>query len=428
MTGHAPRFPEPYAETAPRQLYFFLSYARTDDDAHVEQFYHDLCTEVRVRAGLASTEEVGFFDTHSIEIGADWSAELVDAISSCCSFLALCSPRYYVSEPCGREWQIFSDRVRMHEDEHGLRSAALIPVLWLPPRRIPDAVQRLQYNSDAFSEAYRRDGLRQLMRLQRNRDEYIEALSALAERIVDNATTNPLPPVPEQHRSRFTTVTNAFLPPAPNSDSLAVVNSGAARSDHVHFVVAAATRQDAATVRRNVEFYGESPLHWTPYLPSLPKPLSSFAQEIAAKRGLTSEASPIHVPGEQVEAQMSRNRIVVLLIDAWVTQLDQYHRALAEHEARPDAAVTAMVPRSQEDSETSESWRTLSDGLRSVFFRRAESGEPLTYRPDILTHRAFDEDLQVVLEVARNRVFARNVPPAAKGIRPERARPILEGP
>ncbi|MDG4784474.1 TIR-like protein FxsC [Micromonospora sp. WMMD1102] len=174
----------------------FLSYARSDDDPYVEGFYRDLCAEVRVRAGMASNAEVGFFDKNSIEIGATWSATLVDALVNASSFVALFSPRYFASGPCGREWQIFADRVGRHEATGGARSAALLPVLWLPPRHVPEVVQAVQYDRDVFSEAYRRDGLRQLVRLRRNEDEYIEAVSILANRIVDNATTNALPRPP----------------------------------------------------------------------------------------------------------------------------------------------------------------------------------------------------------------------------------------
>ena len=44
-------------------LYFFLSYARGDDDEFVRTFYADLCTELRSRAGLRGTnDQIGFFD------------------------------------------------------------------------------------------------------------------------------------------------------------------------------------------------------------------------------------------------------------------------------------------------------------------------------------------------------------------------------
>jgi FxsC-like protein len=435
-----------------RPPYFFLSYARSDDDSYVEQFYRDLCGEVRVRAGLASTEDVGFLDSHSIEIGSQWSAELVDAMSTCSTFLALCSPRYIVSEQCGREWQLFADRCARFGRAGASRATALLPVLWLPPRRLPDVVRRVQYDNEVFSEAYRRDGLRQLMRLRRNQDDYFEALAIIAQHIVDDAHDNRLLAIPVPERATFAEVPSAFHPPpvppgAPRTarspepaDASRSRPIPAPRVDHVLFIVAAPSRGEAGAVRGDLEFYGDASLDWAPYRPALGSPIAGFAREIAARRGLTSEASPVSITpafqragagGEAAAAGawlgVAPRHIVVLLVDAWATQLDHYRRALVAHESWPEAPAAALVPRSHEDRETHEHWRRLSDGLRSLFLGRIASGEALAYRPSILTHRAFDEDLQVVLETARNRLFARAGPPRATW-RPERPRPILEGP
>ncbi|MBF9128049.1 TIR domain-containing protein [Plantactinospora sp. S1510] len=417
----------PQQPGGPRRLHFFLSYARSDDDPYVERFYKDLCAEVRVRAGLASGSEVGFFDKTSIEIGATWSADLVDALSTACSFLALFSPRYFASEPCGREWQLFAERVRQHEETNETRSAALLPVLWLPPRQIPDAVQDVQYDRDVFSDAYRRDGLRQLMRLRRNEDEYIEAISILADRIVDNAASNALEPLPNNPRIDFHGLRSAFHGTAGTSPPPADEPRLRPRSDHVHFVIAAPSQQEASTIRQDLHFYGAAPLDWAPYLPALPESLASFARAVAARRGLSSDVSSLPLP-PGADTSPGGDSIVVLLVDAWVTQLDDYRQALAEQEIQQAPATAAMIPRNHEDHETHQNWRRLSDGLRSVMLHRVASGEPLAYRADILTHRSFDEDLQVVLEVARNRVFARAAAPDTETSTPRRTRPILEGP
>jgi FxsC-like protein len=412
------------ADDARPRLFFFLSYARSDDDPHVEQFFRDLCGEVRVRAGLASSEEVGFFDTHSIGIGATWSSELVDALAESGTFLALCSPRYFVSEACGREWQIFTERVQRHHQSTGTRSRTIIPAFWLPPRQVPEAVQRLQYDSAAFGPVYRRDGLRQLLRLRRNQDEYLDLLAVLADQIVENASADPLPPIPPQERVEFVGVPSAFHT-ANHRAEPTPWQPAAARTDHVHFVIAAPNREEASAIRRDVDYYGEFSVEWAPYLPTMPDSLADFARAVAAKRGLTSEVSALSGSG----LESAGGRIVVLLVDAWATQIDELRRALVEREVRAAPAEAAMVPRNHEDQETHENWRLLSDGLRSVFLRRVAAGEAFAFRPDILSHRAFDEDLQVVLEVARNRAFSQGrgpddeQPPA-----PGRTRPILEGP
>ena len=264
------------------------------------------------------------------------------------------------------------------------------------------------------------------MRLHRNRDEYLESLAILADRIVENELTVQLPPMPDRQRVNLHRVPSAF-----HAGHQAAARTGReppiVGSDHVHFMVAAPSRREASTVRRNVGFYGDGAIDWAPYRPSLPDPLADFARDIAAKRGLTADVSPVPVSGPSIAAPTTGKRIVVLLVDAWATQLDAYRHALAEHEVAPDAAATAMIPRSHEDRETDDNWRQLSDALRSVFLNRVAAGEALSYRADILSHRAFDEDLQIVLEVARNRLFARG-PSPEKVTAPRRKRPILEGP
>ena len=76
-------------------LYFFLSYARGDEDDLVRQFFNDLSVEVRVRAGLHRDAEVGFIDTRT-RAGTVRSLEIADALARCRSFIALLSPRYFL--------------------------------------------------------------------------------------------------------------------------------------------------------------------------------------------------------------------------------------------------------------------------------------------------------------------------------------------
>ncbi|MEU7869559.1 TIR-like protein FxsC [Dactylosporangium sp. NPDC049140] len=411
----------PPARPAAAPPYFFLSYARSDDDPYVEQFFQDLSGEVRVRAGLHSGENVGFFD-RNMEMGTIWSKELVDALATCTTFIGLCSPRYILSEPCGQEWHLFAKRCDQFEQRSGRRSTALLPALWLPPRRMPPAVQRVQYDQEHFSAAYRRDGLRQLMRLTRYRDEYLEAISLLAQHVVDNAEVNRLPPLSISERTEFASAPSAFHP-----ESEAERPPSPPKPDDVHFIVAAPNRDEARRVRQDVSFYGERSVDWIPYASTHTVPLAGYAREIAARRGLTAGASSISLNSAGAGDSEGGARIIVLLVDAWASQMDVYRQALERHEERRTAAA-ALVPRNTEDSETEERWRLLSDGLRSVFLDRIATRDSLAYRQDILSHRAFDEDLQIVLETARNRVFAARggvpSPPAGSGM----ARPILEGP
>jgi FxsC-like protein len=415
--------------------FFFLSYARGDDDQFVEQFYHDLSGEVRNFAGLSPDEEVGFFDAHSIEWGAPWSTRLVEALSSCRSFLALCSPRYFLSEPCGKEWAFFADRLRHHEQATTQQLSALIPVVWLPSRRMHPLAQAVQYHTEELGDVYRRDGMRQLIRLQRNRDAYLHSISLLARRIVENAETSQMPP--SRVKADFHQLHNAFGPePAvPQSalpDEPRPLPSAPPTSRYVHFIVAAPARHELGAVRRNLRFYGESPLDWSPYLPTLDSPIVDYARTIAAEHSLESDVAGIDRLPELFDKATVGNQIVVMLVDAWATRLNGHRAALAEcnsRDAQADEPTTAvMVPSNHADSETREHWRQLSDSLRSILVNRVTSGDDRMFRASILTHTAFDADLRVVLDVAQNRIFVKGTVHQPPPDEPAATRPILNFP
>lgn len=179
-------------------LYFFLSYARGDDSSYVEGFFRDLSEEIRVYAGLHPDDEVGFFDQGSIRVGESWSDQLGQALSSTQTFVALCSPRYFLSETCGREWAAFSARLRADT------TGALIPILWVPVRDQPSVVRRFQARPEGREAGV---GLRQLLRLSRLRDDYLSFLSDLAAHIVRTAERFP---VPAARPTAFDEVVSAF--------------------------------------------------------------------------------------------------------------------------------------------------------------------------------------------------------------------------
>jgi FxsC-like protein len=420
--------------------YFFLSYARGDDDLFVQRFFRDLSSEVRSHAGLSANEEVGFFDAHSLEVGATWSTRLVRALSQCRSFVALCSPRYFVSEPCGKEWAVFAERLREYEHQRRQQPqqpAALLPLLWLPPRHLPPVVAALQYDNGDLPEAYRRAGLRQLMRLQRHQDSYIELVSELASQIVQTADTHRLP-----NRTldvHFEAVPSVFHPPSPgtikvNSSTPAEPAGGEPPTHYVHFVVSAPARDDLATkelapVRTSHEYYGDSPLDWAPY--RLEGPIVRYARAIAAQRSFESGVADISNLGERLAVAMRNNHIVILLVDAWSTRLPAHRQALAQCDdydrQAPESTIAVMVPSSADDGETQLSWRQLGDSLRAIFRNRTANGDEVMFRPSVLTHDAFNADLQVVLEVAKNRIFVRGK--VFRSVRGEPdPRPILEAP
>jgi hypothetical protein len=169
-------------------LYFYVSYAGGEDDTYIQMFFADLCAEVRAFAGLPPDTEVGFLDTRTLHIGERWSDEITNALATAQVFVALCSPRYFLSDACGREWALF-DRRQSKSGAPG-RPNAIVPLNWLPSRVVPRAAQGIQwvYNGDTGQS------VRQLLRLAKNRDDYLDFITLLAETILERAERTPLRP------------------------------------------------------------------------------------------------------------------------------------------------------------------------------------------------------------------------------------------
>ncbi|MFC0527887.1 TIR-like protein FxsC [Phytohabitans kaempferiae] len=408
-------------------LYFFLSYARGDEDDLVRQFYNDLSVEVRVRAGLHKDAEVGFIDSR-MKAGTVWSAELADALSQCRSFIALLSPRYFLSRPCGQEWQIFADRAARYQEEIGIEPSALKPLLWVPlaPGKMHPVAARIQFSSDLLGDTC----VRQLMRLQRHQDAYREFVFDLAGQIVESAETHP---IPEGHRyADLESAPSIFHAPPPSRTESLNGSEGAAALDPltVHFVVAALTRSKALSVRSDRQVYGDRPRDWAPYHPVRSSPLAEYASGIAESRSFASRVADLEELAERAELASQHNQIVVLLVDAWVTELEEASQVLTAYNAREirerEPTTAVLIPRSLEDRETVQHWRRLSEECRRIFRRTSDDDE--LYRSNIPTFQAFEHDLPAVLEVAMNRMFVNGTIQRQPGGETSADRPMLDAP
>jgi FxsC-like protein len=398
-------------------LYFFLSYARGPDDLFVRRFYNDLCSEVRVHAGLDRDAEVGFLDNHNIEPGQNWPQALINALADCHCFLALYSPAYFLSQPCGKEWTMFSSRSRGRDDD---TPTGLIPVVWLPPRELPEVAKAVHYDLDVTDEDYRRRGLRQLLRLQRLHDAYIEFLDAIAERIVSVAT---MPPPRGVTQLDFDGLESAFHP----RDAAGELAARLGGTQTVHFVIAAPSEEEAAAIGRRPEFYGAEPLDWAPFHPVQRRPLREYAQKVASDLGFASLFTGLDRLGDRIKLAQQHNHVVVLLVDPWSAEVESYRERLLEYDQnREHVAMLAVM--SADDEQTQEHSGRLGELMHATLGSSETRLDPLMLRTGVLTGPSFQADLAGVLTLARNRLIAdgrvlRRPPPGHFG-----PRPILEGP
>jgi hypothetical protein len=191
---------------AARKPYFFLSYVHDqgEDDESVGLFFKKLHHDVILHSGHRG-QAVGFCDS-TLRIGDRWSPMLLDALCTCTAFIALCSPTYFESAACGKEWTIFSRRLEQSPTGRNGPSS-LIPLQWIP-MQLPSIAAPFQYRDRAFGAAYDEYGLRDLIQIRDHDGDYRRFVNALVRRVVDLARTVTVPLHPE--RPAFDDIPSAF--------------------------------------------------------------------------------------------------------------------------------------------------------------------------------------------------------------------------
>jgi FxsC-like protein len=395
--------------------YFFLSRAEDDDELFIERFFADLSAEVRTRAEAVRADDVGFLDTPP-DGGPRWSGDISRALTTCQTFVALCSGRYFLSDRCGRAWGVFADRLHRHEVATGVRVPALIPVVWSSDGLPPDA-----FEPDGLDlQPHRTPGdedLRVLLRVRSNRIEYRAFVTSLARRVVEVAQAYRLPAAPD----------GTDLAAARNVFELNPRWVGAAEKPRrVHFVVAAGTRAQMQTVRADTHVYGDRPEDWAPFAPATTQPLVALARGAAAKRLLAPDVVPLDLLHDRVSVARERNDIVVVLVDAWATRVDPFRSSLADLAKYNDERVAVLVTASADDPETAGNRDELRAAVAETFADR--SGRDALTSLDVTSVKGFTETLGGMLAEAQGRLYHSGQVyrrPATKSVR---SRPILGGP
>src|SRR5262245_2894430 len=110
---------------------FFTSYARLDSNkfSKLDRVVEELRERVRSKLGAKAAQDVGFFDTQDIQTGADWERVLGTALRHARILVCMCSPTYFNSEFCAKEFEVF--RRRLQDAADAFKDVRVIlPVLW----------------------------------------------------------------------------------------------------------------------------------------------------------------------------------------------------------------------------------------------------------------------------------------------------------
>ncbi|MEV0428561.1 FxsC protein [Micromonospora sp. NPDC050495] len=396
----------------------FFSYRPDDDGAYAEALLDDLCDAIRLISGPDATLQVFAAGADAV-VGDEWSRAAAQALAECTVFVAICSPRYFLTERCGREWWVFQDRLAQHEAATGRRPRAFVPVAW------GDNGLRGELPADEFTaDVARHTDVRALARLTRNRPRYRDLVERLAWHVVEVGRDDPVRPAAVLPPLRATP--NAFRisghparPPLPGSGP---------PPPAVRFVLAAGRRDEMSDVRHDVEFYGAHRADWRPYQPERPEALAVQAQAVAADHLYHSD---VVADVEDIVAVLERadadDELVVMLVDAWVVRLAAHRRALTELDRHADPAHAVVVPISATDPETTGARAQLTAMLAQLLALRSARADPLL-RIGAESAEEFAQEVGGILEAARNRSFrsadVRRVAPGA----PAGSRPLLDAP
>lgn len=387
--------------------YFFLSYAHTpknhpkdrDPNHWVERFYRDLCDHVLQLTSLPAGVPAGFMD-QQMQPGEGWQERLSEALAYCRVFVPLYSPRYFLSEQCGREWFAFSQRAVNHQSRgNGGSVSEIVPALWVPVplRQLPQPAERLQFNHASFGDDYADEGFYGLIKLKYLREQYERAVYLLAKRIVRVAEETSLPEG-DPHRD-YLSVPSAFGPPGPTREmdvSVLACSSTALPQD----------RRDAC--------YGTHPREWNPYQPDASRPLVEHAAELVRNLDYRVSVGEFEADAGRMLAPGPPRAPGLLLLDRWALATEHGRELVERLSAEDRPWISVMVPwnRSDPDSAPQEnSLRQIADEVLAP--REVETAGHRSPGGGLLSLEAFNQELPRAVKAAERhyKAHARTFPP-----------------
>ena len=343
---------------------FFLSYARDDDfDGRISKLFADLSMEIRGLIGATSSQPVGFQDKSTIITGAQWSAEIIQALQTSKVFVCVLTQTYLNRDFCGREFQAFYERLELFmKNNPGPQPEVILPVLYIPIS-VPLPLPLGKFHHHPLPSAYATQGLHHMIRLSR-RALYYSFLRSFAERITISAKTWTLPPHPSLKGIR--SVRNAFSIPGSNASP----KTGLGGPNQVNFVFVAAKSREMRRHRSNLAPYGNKGASWKPYLIDN---IGAMAQEIAlSERFAYTEMDFTSQLLKKIHEAEKRNEIVVIVLDVWTVKLPRYEKTMRRYDLSGIKNCAVLIPWNDEDSETRESRASLNEQLLQIFKSKPE--------------------------------------------------------
>ncbi len=344
--------------------YFFLSYAHTpkhdrddplDPDRWVFQLYKDLCEHI-ISLSTIRPESAGFMD-REMRPGTDWPRRVSQALGNCRVFVPLYSPRYFLSESCGKEWFAFAKRSVDFGTRRGQVVDAIVPALWVTvhPEKLPRVARSIQFDHQILGTRYSEEGFYGIIKLDRYRDEYQEAVYRLAQRIIDVANHTQVASAPP---GDFKSLQSPF-----GSN-----DSGRLADQRIHITVAAPDKQNLPA-GRSEGFYGATSRDWNPYPDESAESIADYTAQLTRCLGFEPSVHMLADHAGDPSAAIPPSGPCLLLVDPWesATIAHQERLRMLDEQAKP--YVSLMVPWSNKDIETMNAHERLRSTLSQSLSR-----------------------------------------------------------
>ena len=387
---------------------FFLSYAhgsRRDESSHdpdvwIARLYDALCEHVRLLADLPPGGKPGFMD-RELQQGHEWPWRLSNALATCRVFVPLYSRRYFGSEHCGREWFAFHRRALNQAAASGAgRVDAIVPALWLPIRdgQLPEAARSVRFRPDDFGPLYAQHGFYGIMKINRWRDDYDEAVYLLARRIVEAAEASPVQP---GHAVQYESLPAAFG------------GAGAAGpGDKALRLTVVAPYQDELPEGRDPSYYGADVRAWNPYRQESVRSLPDHAADLARSLSYTPDIGDLYQHEAELLGGEAPSGPQVLLIDPWALMRLEFREILRRLDRLDKPWVQVVVIWNQQDAQLqadAERVRTALDAALPRKLREGRATSALAVR-GVPALADFGAVLPTVIAAA-SRQYLRSAPP-----------------
>lgn len=381
---------------------FVLSYARKDGERLVKKFFDRLCARL---SDLRPTEpEVGFMDTDGIPTGANWTESLGGKLATAPVLVPLFSPRYFTREECGREIQVFLDRLRLFAQRNPGSNTphCIIPVIWeWENLTVHPALQATHHDNPGYPPKYRarKAGLRSLADLDKNRDQFktfCDALGSALNQALNSAVT--LPPAMLDYKA----VPNAFAAPNPSAST--------AGPKSVHFTYIAPRPSDLVAVRQNLAPYDQAARDWRAFDPVCPGGIGLLSEGVAAELTLAHETIPSG-PGwtNAVDAADLAKGQVVFVVDSWAARLPRFNSILATLDQPKYRNFPMLVPLNDKDQENRQQRSKLLDELSKKLPGRA-AAKGNSFVAFIANEDEYQQQLARVLAARQSELIGMAVP------------------